>query len=189
MSAAAANAELLCLDVDGVMTDGGVYLGTSGDQRVELKRFDIQDTIGIRFLKEAGIKVFVVSGRQSAATTIRAEELGVDALVQDDRARKLPALEGLLHDWGIRIEDAAFVGDDLPDLPVLRRVGLPIAVSNSTAEVRGVAQFITRAAGGRGAVREVAELLLRARGQWDELVDRYAAERGDAGPRMGRARR
>ncbi len=176
------------LDVDGVMTDGGVYVGTVDHAAVELKRFDILDNVGVKLLQAAGIKVVVVSGRRSPATAVRAEELGVDEVVQDDLARKLPAFEDMLRRWDIRMEEAAFVGDDLPDLPVLTRVGLPVATANASAEVREVAQLTTRAAGGHGAVREFAEELLKARGEWDDLVSRYLKDRGDVAPRASRVR-
>ena len=179
--------QLIGLDVDGVMTDGGVYIGKAGAEVVELKRFDILDNVGVKLLKDAGLTVVVVSGRVSPATEVRAEELGVDELVQDPGARKLPAFEGMLIRRGLRMEDAAFVGDDLPDLPVLRRVGLPIAVANAIPEVREVAQYVTTARGGAGAVREVAEVLLRARGEWDVVVADYLKERGDASARASRA--
>jgi 3-deoxy-D-manno-octulosonate 8-phosphate phosphatase (KDO 8-P phosphatase) len=175
---------LVGLDVDGVMTDGGVYIGTTGGQEVELKRFDIQDNVGVKLLRAAGIRIVVVSGRFSQSTVLRAAELDVDEVAQDDLARKLPAFEGMLLRMGIRMEDAAFIGDDLPDLPVLRRVGLAVAVANATAHVRAVAQLVTTASGGHGAVREFAEVLLRARGEWDEVVQRYLEERGESIGRM-----
>lgn len=165
-------------DVDGVMTDGGVYLGTAGGQPVELKRFDILDNVGVKLLRAAGIKVVVISGRVSPATTIRAAELHADDLVQDDMAVKLRPFEVILEKYGATLEEAAFVGDDLPDLAVLRRVGLPVAVANASSEVRAVVAHTTRAQGGRGAVREFCEQLLRARGEWEGLVQQYVAERG-----------
>lgn len=171
---------LLGLDVDGVLTDAGVYIGMVGDSPAELKRFDIQDGVGIRLLQDAGVKVVIVSGRMSRATTMRAKELDVTDVVQDDRARKLPAFEEMLDRHGVPWEAAAFMGDDLPDLPVLTRVGLPVAVRNAVAEVREAAQFVTEAPGGRGAVREFAEVLLKARGEWQITVERYLRERGES---------
>ena len=167
-------------DVDGVMTDGGVYLGTVDDREVELKRFDIIDNVGIKLLRAAGIRVVVISGRVSPATTLRAAELNADDLVQDDMAVKLRPFELILSKYGATLAEAAFVGDDLPDLAVLRRVGLPVVVANATAEVREVAAYVTAARGGHGAVREFCENLLRARGEWDGLVHQYLVERGDA---------
>ncbi len=175
------------LDVDGVLTDGGIYVGASGSQPVELKRFDIQDGIGILLMRTAEIKVVLVSGRVSDATRVRAEEVGVDEVVQDDLARKLPAFEQILSREGMTFEHAAFMGDDLPDLPLLARVALPVAVRNAVPEVQKLAYYITDAPGGRGAVREFAEALLKARGEWDGLVERYLAERGETSRRVSRA--
>ena len=178
---------LVGLDVDGVMTDAGVYIGMGADGPVELKRFNIQDSVGIKLLMAAGIRVVVISGRVSQATRIRAEELGIEDIFQDPDAQKLRALEEVLSRHGMRMEEVAFLGDDLPDLPVLKRVGLPVAVRNAVAEVREVAAYTTNTPGGQGAVRELAEVLLRARGQWDDLVREYLEERGDPMPRVSGA--
>ncbi|MGH7700229.1 MAG: KdsC family phosphatase [Gemmatimonadales bacterium] len=169
---------LVGLDVDGVLTDGGIYVGQLDNRPVELKRFDIQDGLGIKFLRQAGLAVVVVSARRSDATDLRARELKVDAVVQDKR--KLPAFETLLAQRGVGWDACAFVGDDLPDLPLLRRVAVPIAVANAVPEIKAAARVVTGARGGHAAVREVAELLLRARGEWDALLERYLQERGDA---------
>jgi 3-deoxy-D-manno-octulosonate 8-phosphate phosphatase (KDO 8-P phosphatase) len=170
---------LVGLDVDGVLTDGGIYVGRVADHTVELKRFHIQDGLGVRLLRMAGVVVALVSGRASDATTIRARELEVDDLIQDEGARKLPAFEALLSRRGVPWAACAFVGDDIADLPLLRRVALPVAVANAVPEVRAAARLVTAAAGGAGAVREIAETLLRARGDWDGLLERYLRERGD----------
>ena len=180
--------KLVGLDVDGVLTDNGVYLGVVADHPVEFKRFHIQDGLGIRLLQSAGIAVAWVSGRESPATALRARELAVDELVQDQGARKLPAFEALLERRGLDWAACAFVGDDLADLPVLRRVALPIAVANAVAEVKSAARIVTAAAGGQGAVREVAELVLKARGEWSGLVERYFVERGDVAHGAGGSR-
>jgi 3-deoxy-D-manno-octulosonate 8-phosphate phosphatase (KDO 8-P phosphatase) len=179
---------LVGFDVDGVFTDGGVYLGSVGDRSVELKRFDIQDGLGVKFLRDAGLTVVLVSGRQSEATTLRAREIGIDEVIQDDAAAKLPAFEAILARRGIRCDECAFVGDDLADLPVLTRVALPIAVANAVAAVKAVADFVTRASGGHGAVREIAEAVLRARGAWETVVEQYLTERGDAAYRAAGSR-
>jgi 3-deoxy-D-manno-octulosonate 8-phosphate phosphatase (KDO 8-P phosphatase) len=173
---------LVGLDVDGVLTDGGIYVGRVADHAVELKRFHIQDGLGVRLLRMAGVTVALVSGRASEATSIRARELHVDELVQDDGARKLPAFEALLERRSLSWDACAFVGDDLADLPLLRRVALPVAVANGVPEVCAAARLVTSAPGGGGAVREVAEALLRARGEWDGLLERYLQERGDVAP-------
>lgn len=172
----AARVRLLGLDVDGVLTDNGVYLGPVDGQAVELKRFDVQDGLGQVLLRTAGLPVVWVSGRHSEATALRARELKVEEVLQVPGPRKLEAFDALLARRGIAWDAAAFVGDDLADLQVLRRVGLPIAVANAVAEVKAVAAYVTRAAGGHGAVREVAETLLKSRGEWDGLLERYFAE-------------
>jgi 3-deoxy-D-manno-octulosonate 8-phosphate phosphatase (KDO 8-P phosphatase) len=170
---------LLALDVDGVLTDNGIYLGPIAGNRVELKRFDIQDGLGHTLLRSTDIEVAWVSGRQSDATTLRANELGVRTVLQIDKARKLPALEKLLRERGLAWSQVAFVGDDLADLPVLRRAGLPIAVANAVDEVKAVAAYVTRTTGGHGAVRDAIEAILRARGEWESAIDRYLTERGE----------
>jgi 3-deoxy-D-manno-octulosonate 8-phosphate phosphatase (KDO 8-P phosphatase) len=178
-AALARRLKLVGCDVDGVLTDNGIYLGLVGDHPVELKRFHIHDGLGVRMLRAAGLAVVWVSGRESAATALRARELGVDELVQDPTARKLAAFEALLARRDVAWEECAFIGDDLADLPVLTRVALPIAVANAVAEVKAAARIVTSAAGGHGAVREAAERILAARGEWQALVTQYFRERGD----------
>lgn len=174
------------LDVDGVLTDGGVYLGATRDEaggmlsepsRMEFKRYDIQDGLGLHLLCLAGVQLVIITGRVSESVAMRAQELGITALVQDPHARKLPALKRVLADLNCTLEECAFLGDDLPDLSVLRAVGLPVAVGNATAEVRRTATLQLEARGGFGAVREFAEVLLHARGEWSDLVERYVSER------------
>jgi len=177
---------LVGFDVDGVLTDNGVYLGSLDGQSLELKRFHIQDGLGLKLLQLAGIRVALVSGRLSAATDARARELRLDAVLQDGAARKLPLFDELLKSYGLAWDRAAFVGDDLADLPLLRRVALPIAVANAVPDVREVARYVTRVAGGAGAAREVADLLLKARGDWNAVLETYLAERGDDAARSGR---
>ncbi len=177
-AAKASRVRIVALDVDGVLTDNGIWIGPVAGERVELKRFDIQDGLGIRLLATAGIAVIWVSGRHSKATTMRAEELQVEEVLQVPGPTKLEALTGVLSRRGLAWEDAAFVGDDLADLQVMRRVGLPIAVANAVPEVRAVADCVTVAPGGRGAVREVADALLKARGVWPEMLERYFTEPG-----------
>jgi 3-deoxy-D-manno-octulosonate 8-phosphate phosphatase (KDO 8-P phosphatase) len=167
---------LFGLDVDGVLTDNGIFLGPVDGQAIELKRFDIQDGLGHVLMRSAGIPVVWVSGRHSEATTVRARELQVEEVLQVPGPEKLEAVGELLARRGIAWEEMAFVGDDLADLRVLRRVGLPIAVANAVAEVKAVAALVTRSTGGHGAVREVMEALLKARGLWPELLERYFSE-------------
>lgn len=173
---AASRVRLLGLDVDGVLTDNGVFIGPVAGARIELKRFDIQDGLGLILLKTVGFPVVWVSGRSSEATALRASELRVDELLQVPGPRKAAAFGELLARRGIGWDEVAFVGDDLADLPILRQVGLPIAVANAVSEVKELAAYVTRASGGHGAVREVVEALFRARGEWPDLLERYFAE-------------
>ena len=169
---------LVVLDVDGVLTDGGVYLGaTAAGEAVELKRFEIQDGLGIRLLQDAGITVSIVTGRESQAVAMRARELGITEVHQDRTAAKLRIVSAMLERLGVAWDEVAFVGDDLPDLPILRRAGLPAAVGNATADVRAVAGWQGRRHGGGGAVREFAEALLQARGEWSDRVEAYVRQR------------
>lgn len=171
---------LVGFDVDGVLTDGGVYLGaTTGTnpEPFELKRFDIQDGLGMQLLRQAGLRLAIITGRVSHSVAQRARELGIEECVQDPQARKLPAMKALCTRLGISLDNVAFVGDDLPDLPVLRAVGLPIAVGNAVPEVAAAAHLRLAATGGHGAVRELTQLLLEARGEWTTQVERYVASR------------
>jgi len=167
---------LLVLDVDGVLTDNGIWIGPIAGERVELKRFDIQDGLGLVLLRTAGIPVVWLSGRHSEATALRARELKIEELLQVPGPRKLETMQELLTRREIGWEEVAYAGDDLADLQVLHRVGLPIAVANAVAEVRALASFVTRAPGGHGAVREIVESLLKARGEWAEMLERYFTE-------------
>jgi 3-deoxy-D-manno-octulosonate 8-phosphate phosphatase (KDO 8-P phosphatase) len=169
--------KLVVLDVDGVLTDGGLYIGSTADGTpVELKRFEITDQLGIKMLGWAGLEVVMVSGRASAASRLRAEEMGI-ACLEGPGGHKLAIVERLLADRGLDWQEVACVSDDLADMPILRRVGLAVAVANAVAEVRAVAHRVTTREGGRGAVREFAESLLRERGEWNALVERYCRER------------
>ncbi|HEX2081666.1 MAG TPA: HAD-IIIA family hydrolase [Longimicrobium sp.] len=169
---------LVVFDVDGVLTDGGIYLGaTESGEPVEMKRFDIQDGLGILMMRTAGLRVAIVTGRTSEAVRIRAEELEVDDLHQDRTADKLNALTAILERQGVGWEETAFLGDDLPDLVVLRRVGLPAVVGNATSDARAHARWHGTRRGGHGAVREFAEALLKARGEWAGAVEAYVRER------------
>jgi len=174
---------LVCLDVDGVLTDGGIYLGDVAGQRMEFKRYDIQDGLGVKMLQRAGIEVAIMTGRVSESVALRARELGVTEVVQDEHARKLPALHHMLARKRLDVSQVAFVGDDLPDLAVLRVVGLPVVVANASDDAARVARFRLTRSGGRGAVREFAELLLRARGEWAPLVESYVKSRMEDDPR------
>ncbi|HMJ57498.1 MAG TPA: HAD hydrolase family protein, partial [Gemmatimonadales bacterium] len=169
--------KLVGFDVDGVLTDGGLYVGESATHQMELKRFHIQDGLGVKFLRQAGLVVVLASARRSEATALRGRELKVDEIVQDNP--KLAPFATILARRGVAWDECAFVGDDLPDLPVLTRVALPIAVANAVPEVKAAATFVTKHSGGDGAVREVAEIILKARGVWKGLLQQYLQERGD----------
>lgn len=168
---------LVGLDVDGVMTDGGIYLGAMDGRAVEMKRYEIQDGLGVYLMQRAGLRVAIITGRVSESVRLRALELDVEDVAQDSRARKLPAFLSMLDRHGISPSEAAFVGDDFPDLAVLRLVGLPVAVGNAVPEIRAACSVHLTRHGGRGAVRELAELLLKARGEWEQVTEAYVQER------------
>jgi 3-deoxy-D-manno-octulosonate 8-phosphate phosphatase (KDO 8-P phosphatase) len=173
---------LVGFDVDGTMTDGGLYMGPVQDgATLELKRFDIQDGLGMVLLKKAGLLVAMVTGREGEAARNRAADLKVDDFVAQGAAKKLQVFEEILDRRGVRLEECAFVGDDLPDLPIMKRVALPVAVANAVEEVKAVARYTTQARGGHGAVREFIEVFLRARGTWGDVMKTYLKERGDDG--------
>jgi 3-deoxy-D-manno-octulosonate 8-phosphate phosphatase (KDO 8-P phosphatase) len=182
--------KLVGLDVDGVLTDGGIYLGhadakptglfqPSGGYSApfELKRYDIQDGIGITFLRKAGIKVAIVTGRVSESVKMRAKELGIDDVAQDPDAQKLRGFMDILNRHSLHPDETAFLGDDFPDVPILKVVRLPVAVGNAVPEIRAMCSLRLTQRGGFGAVREFAELLLKARGEWKTVTDAYVAER------------
>jgi 3-deoxy-D-manno-octulosonate 8-phosphate phosphatase (KDO 8-P phosphatase) len=166
---AAQRIKLLLLDVDGVLTDGKLYYGNNNE---ELKAFNIQDGLGIKLLQQAGIQVGIITGRSSSLVRRRADELGIDPLVQG-REDKLTALTELLEQSNFNLEEIAFVGDDLPDLAVIRRVGLGITPANGSHLVASQAMWQTRKDGGDGAVREVAELILSSQGKLESLLAPY----------------
>jgi 3-deoxy-D-manno-octulosonate 8-phosphate phosphatase (KDO 8-P phosphatase) len=170
---------LVGVDVDGVLTDGGIYLGAVDGTPMEFKRYDIQDGLGIHFMRKAGIRVAILTGRVSDSVRLRAAELEVDDLAQDASAFKLPAFQRILARHQIGPEETAFIGDDFPDMALLRIVGLPVAVGNAVPEVSRICRLRLTRLGGRGAVREFSELLLKARGEWDQLWEAYVAERSN----------
>lgn len=160
--------ELILLDVDGVLTTGQVIYNDAGQ---ETKVFHVRDGLGIRMLLEAGIQVGIVTGRRSMALVHRCRNLGL-TLLRDGIHDKAAALEEILKETGVAATATAFVGDDLPDLPIMRRVGVPIAVGDAHDLVKQAAVMTTRAMGGRGAVREISERILKARGDWEPLLAR-----------------
>ncbi|MGB1333598.1 MAG: KdsC family phosphatase [Porticoccaceae bacterium] len=166
---AAQKIKMVLLDVDGVLTDGRLYYGNSGE---ELKAFDIQDGLGIKLLQKGGIDVGIITGRTSELLKRRTDELNIQLLVQG-REDKLTALNEILVDSTINLEEIAFVGDDLPDLAVIRRVGLGITPANGNHIVASQALWQTQKGGGNGAVREVAELILSAQNKLNALLEPY----------------
>lgn len=163
--------ELLVLDVDGVLTDGQLVL--FGD-RSESKSFSTLDGHGIRLWQRAGLKVALLSGRHSAATQQRADQLEIPYVLQDCHFKRL-ALEALLGDTGMTPERVAYVGDDLPDIPPMRLVGFAVAVANAVDEVKVEADYVTIRPGGDGAVRETIEYILKNSDRWQPLMERYLA--------------
>ena len=163
--------ELLVLDVDGVLTDGQIILSGDGS---EAKRFGLLDGHGIRMWQRAGLKVALLSGRESAATQRRAEQLEISYVLQGCYYKR-PALEGLLGDTGVAPERVAYIGDDLPDIPPMRLVGFAVAVANAVDEVKALADYVTIQPGGQGAVRETIEYILKTSGRWQPLMERYLA--------------
>jgi len=160
--------QLMLLDVDGVLTSGEIIYNDSGEQ---IKIFSVKDGLGIRLLKEAGIQVGIITGRKGKALQHRCNNLGIE-LIFDGIRDKSEALERISTQTGISLEAMAFVGDDLPDLPAMNRVGLSIAVGDAAEAVRKAAHITTKAPGGKGAVREVCETILKTQGRWDELIQR-----------------
>ena len=174
--ALASRIRLLLMDVDGVLTDGKLYHLPDGSGGVwETKGFDSRDGIGLRWLKWYGIRTGVISGRLSPATVERARQVDMTYVYQG-HIEKIPILEEILADAKIDADEVAYVGDDLTDTVVMRRVGLGIAVANARPEVKRVAHWTTSANGGDGAVREVIELLLKAQGKWPEILRKYEVE-------------
>jgi 3-deoxy-D-manno-octulosonate 8-phosphate phosphatase (KDO 8-P phosphatase) len=159
---------MVLLDVDGVLTAGEIIYGDSGEQ---FKIFNVKDGVGIRMLKAAGIQVGIVTGRGGEALRHRCTNLGIDLVFEGVRD-KAQALDQALARTGLTAEVTAFLGDDLPDLAILKKVGLAVAVADAHEAVRAVAQLITRASGGRGAVRELSDAILQAQGRWDELIQK-----------------
>ncbi len=169
----ASRIKLLLMDVDGVLTNGKLYNVPSPDgQMAESKGFDSQDGIGLTWLNWNGIKTGVISGRQSPATTERARQVKMTYVYQG-HIEKIPILEEILADAKVGADEVAYIGDDFTDIVIMHRVGLAVAVANARAEVKGEAHFVTTAAGGEGAVREVVELILKAQGLWGAILKHY----------------
>lgn len=161
--------KLMIFDVDGVLTDGRVIYCDDGS---EIKAFDIQDGHGIKLLQRAGIEVALITGRFCRAVEHRAKGLGIERVYQNSHF-KLEVYEKILVDTGLKDEEVGYMGDDLIDIPVMSRVGFAVAVPNASCHVMPYAHFVTRAGGGRGACREVCELILQLQGRWSEVTERY----------------
>jgi 3-deoxy-D-manno-octulosonate 8-phosphate phosphatase (KDO 8-P phosphatase) len=175
VAARARKIRVLLMDVDGVLTAGQVYLMPQADgTAVEMKAFHSQDGAGLKLARDAGLRTGVISGRESAATTRRAQEVGMEFVFQG-RGEKVPAYEEILRVAGVRDSEVAYIGDDLPDLPILERVGLAIAVANAVEEVRRAVHHVTRRTGGDAGVREAIEGILKAQGKWREVSKKARA--------------
>ena len=161
--------KLIILDVDGVLTDGKIIYDSEGR---EIKAFNIHDGHGIRLLSSAGIKTAIITGRQSKVVEIRAAELGITDVYQKAR-NKNSVYKELLNRYQLNDENAAFIGDDLIDLSILRSVGFAVAVFNAVDEVKEYAHMVTKKSGGEGAVREVIDFIIKAQGKWDRLIEGY----------------
>lgn len=156
-------------DIDGVLTDGGIGYGGDG---AEIKFFNVKDGHGLKMLQRAGLQVGFLSGRGSAANRFRAAELGIDFLVEQAKD-KLAAFEKILAERNLKPEECLYVGDDVIDLPVMLRCGVAVAPADAVVEVLSRVHWTTRAAGGRGVMREVADAVIEAQGKKDELMQRY----------------
>ncbi|HBG60344.1 MAG: hypothetical protein A2Y03_02110 [Omnitrophica WOR_2 bacterium GWF2_38_59] len=160
--------KVLAMDVDGVLTNGKIVLDHSGN---ELKFFDVQDGYGVALIRRAGIKTAIISARSAGAVTSRAADLKIDKVFQDAYP-KTEAYNIMLKELNVSSEEVCFVGDDIPDIALLEKVGFAVAVKNAASEVKKVADYVTRKQGGKGAIREVVELILKTQGKWKQLLNR-----------------
>lgn len=165
----ASKIELLLLDVDGVLTDGSIYYGPEGEL---IKVFNVHDGTAIKWLQRVGVEVALLTGRESEPLFARASELGIDTVMSNVKI-KLPVFNDFIKERDLDPEKIAYMGDDLLDLTVMRRVGLALAPADAAEEVRQAAHFVASKPGGKGAVREACELIIKAAGKWDEIMARY----------------
>ncbi|MBC8029606.1 MAG: HAD family hydrolase [Pyrinomonadaceae bacterium] len=165
----ASRIKLLLMDCDGVLTDGRLWLTEDGGEQ---KTFNTHDGLGLSLFHRAGLKSGIISGRSSPAVERRARELGV-GFVRQGEPDKIEAFAETIRRAGVGEHEVAFIGDDLPDIPLMKRSELAVAVADATEETRMASHYITRADGGRGAVREVVEIILKAQGRWNDLLDEY----------------
>ena len=167
--------QVLLMDVDGTITTGAVSLLSQPDgSALEIQTFDAHDGQGLSLARTAGLRTGVITGRESAALRRRARELGIE-FVYEKQPTKTAPYEEILKKTGVPQSAVAFLGDDLPDLPVMRRVGLAVAVGDATPEVKSAAHFVTKAVGGKGAARELVELILKSKGIWEEMIEKARA--------------
>ena len=171
----AARIKVLLMDVDGTMTDGGVTLLSQPDgSALEIKTFDAHDGQGLTLANTAGIRTGCITGRESASLLRRAHEMRMEFIYMK-QPMKIPAYEEILKKAGVREDEVAYVGDDLPDLPVMQRVGLAVAVGDAVPEVKKAAHFTTKSVAGRGAIRDAVELILKSKGIWEKMIDKARA--------------
>ena len=171
----AANIQLLLMDVDGTMTDGSVTLLSQTDgTALEIKTFDAHDGQGLTLAQSAGLRTGCITGRESAALLRRAHEMKMEFIYMKQPV-KIPAYEEILRKAGVVDSAVAYVGDDLPDIPLLRRVGLAVAVGDAVPEVKKAAHYTTKAVAGHGAIREAVEVILKAKGMWEAMIDKARA--------------
>ncbi len=161
--------KLLILDVDGVMTDGRIIIDDAG---LESKQFDVRDGHGLKMLMRCGVGVVLLTGRRSRVVEHRAADLGITEVYQGVW-NKAEAFAGILESSRLSREETAYVGDDVVDIPLLKQVGFSVAVADAVPEARNIADYVTKNTGGRGAVREVCEIILKAQGRWAEVAERY----------------
>src|SRR5262245_7187800 len=171
----AARIQVLLMDVDGTMTDGGVTLLSQTEEiALEIKTFDAHDGQGLTLAHTAGLRTGCIAGRQSSALLRRAREMNMEFIFMK-QPLKIPAYEEILRKTGVPESAVAYVGDDLPDLPLMRRAGLAVAVGNAVPEVKKAAHYITKARAGHGAIRETVELILKSKGIWEAMIDKARA--------------
>jgi len=164
--------QLLLMDVDGVLTDGRIWYVPSGDRLEEVKSFSVADGSGITLAHQAGLSTGIISGRSSRIVVERARELEIEEVHTGVRD-KSGVVDQVATSRSVSLENIAFIGDDVVDLPAMRRVGFPVAVANASEDVKPHAAYVTSARGGEGAVREVIELILRAQGKWDAMIAEF----------------
>ncbi len=163
--------KIIILDVDGVMTDGKIIYGSNGD---DVKEFDVRDGHGIKLAVRAGLDVAIITGRTSQIIARRAKELGIER-VYEKALNKVEAFNDILKKGDYTAEETAYIGDDLPDIPVMRRAGFSVAVNDAVEEVAEIADYIAENAGGCGAIREILDIILKTQGKWESVMERYYA--------------